>query len=152
MGPRGASGATPDPLHPHAQILNVDDSDAKRYLKSRILSKSGYAVAEATSVAEARAYLLEHTPDLVLLDVKLPDGDGRDLCAWIKGAAATSQTVVLLTSALLIDSRDRVASLDAGADGYLLEPMEAEELVANVRALLRLRQAEGERQAAMLAL
>ena len=139
-------------MQPRARILNVDDNDSKRYLKSRILSRSGYEVEEATSIARARDALLQSPPDLVLLDVKLPDGDGRDLCQWIKSHTSLSQTVVLLTSALFLDSRDRVASLDAGADGYLLEPIEPEELVANVRALLRLRQAEGERQAAMLAL
>ena len=139
-------------MQPHAQILNVDDNDAKRYLKSKVLAQAGYAVAEATSMAAARDYLLREQVDLVLLDVKLPDGDGRDLCAWIKSATAATQTVVLLTSALFTDSRDRVAALDAGADGYLLEPVEPEELVANIRALLRLRQAEDERQAAMLAL
>ena len=139
-------------MQPQAHILNVDDNDAKRYLKTKVLARAGYAVAEATDMASARDRLLAQPVDLVLLDVKLPDGDGRDLCAWIKSSDATSQTVVLLTSALFTDSRDRVAALDAGADGYLLEPVEPEELVANVRALLRLRQAEDERQAAMLAL
>ena len=136
----------------HAQILVVDDNDSKRYVKSRTLMRADYTVVEATTIAQARDRLLADPPDLVLLDVRLPDGDGRDLCAWIKSTPALAQIAVLQTSAVMIESRDRIASLDAGADGYLLEPIEPEELVAHVRALLRLRQAEGERQAAIQAL
>jgi signal transduction histidine kinase len=84
--------------------------------------------------------------------VRLPDGNGRELCARIKADPAMARILVLQTSASHIDSKHRVASLDAGADGYLVEPMESEELIANVRALLRLRQAENERQAALDAL
>jgi signal transduction histidine kinase len=86
------------------------------------------------------------------MDVRLPDGNGRELCARIKADPAMARILVLQTSASHVDSKHRVASLDAGADGYLVEPMEAEELLANVRALLRLRQAENERQAAIDAL
>ena len=120
-------------------ILNVDDNDANRYVKSRILRRAGYEVFEAANVAGALEALAEHPPDLVLLDVRLPDGNGRDLCARIKSEPAMSQVLVLQTSASHIESRHRVASLDAGADGYLVEPIEPEELIANVRALLRLR-------------
>ena len=139
-------------MTPHAQILIVDDNDSKRYVKSRTLTRADYAVGEASTIAQARDRLLADPPDLVLLDVKLPDGDGRDLCAWIKSTPALAQIAVLQTSAVHIDTADRIASLDAGADGYLLEPIETEELVAHVRALLRLRQAESERQAAITAL
>ena len=133
-------------------ILNVDDNDANRYVKSRILRRAGYEVFEAANVAGALKALAEHPPDLVLLDVRLPDGNGRDLCARIKSEPSMAQVLVLQTSASHIESRHRVASLDAGADGYLVEPIEPEELIANVRALLRLRQAEFERQAALEAL
>ena len=135
-----------------ARILIVDDNAPKRYVKSRILTRAGFQTEDASTIAAAREAILQWRPDLVLLDIRLPDGDGRDLCRWIKSDPPTQQIVVLQTSALLVDSRDRVASLEAGADGYLIEPMEPEELVAHVRALLRLRQAESERQSAMLAL
>jgi CheY-like chemotaxis protein len=133
-------------------ILNVDDTDAARYVKTRILTRAGYEVIEAATAAQAMKALDESRPDLVLLDVRLPDGNGREMCARIKADPAKAQILVLQTSASHIDSRHRVASLDAGADGYLVEPMEPEELLANVRALLRLRQAESERQAALDAL
>ena len=133
-------------------ILNVDDNDANRYVKTRVLAAAGFEVVEAASGAEARRLLDERAPDLVLLDVRLPDANGRTLCGEIKSRKATAQTVVLQTSASHVDSAHRVASLDAGADGYLVEPIEPEELVAHVRALLRMRRAERERQAALEAL
>jgi signal transduction histidine kinase len=133
-------------------VLNVDDTDASRYVKTRILRHAGFDVVEATTGMQALEMLHTHAPALVLLDVKLPDVSGREVCARIKADPATANVVVLQTSASFIDSSARVASLDAGADGYLVEPMEAEELVANVRALLRMRQAEDERQAALNAL
>jgi two-component system, sensor histidine kinase len=139
-------------MPPRATLLNVDDSEPKRYLKTRILEHAGFGVIEAASVADAKALLHERRFDLVLLDVRLPDGNGRDLCAWIKSSPESAQTVVLQTSACAIDPMDRVAALDAGADGYLVEPMEPEELVAHVTALLRMRQAETDRQAALVAL
>jgi signal transduction histidine kinase len=133
-------------------LLNVDDDDAARYVKSRILKLAGFEVLEAASGAAAMRLIHERPPDLVLLDVKLPDVNGRDLAAQIKSEPSTSQIVVLQTSASHIDMRHRVMSLDAGADGYLIAPMEPEELVANVRALLRMRRAEHERQKALDAL
>jgi signal transduction histidine kinase len=133
-------------------LLNVDDDDAGRYVKSRILRLAGFEVVEAATGAAAVELIKARAPDLVLLDVRLPDVDGRDLCRQIKGEASTAQIVVLQTSASHIDTKHRVASLDAGADGYLSTPVEPEELVAHVRALLRMRKAEHERQKALDAL
>ena len=133
-------------------ILNVDDNEASRYVKGRILKLAGFEVIEAASGAAALQLIQERSPALVLLDVKLPDISGRDICERIKANPETASIVVLQTSASHVESRHRVASLDAGADGYLVEPIEPEELVANVRALLRMRKAERERQAALEAL
>ncbi len=133
-------------------ILNVDDNDAARYVKTRILTRAGFEVVEAASGEATLRMLAERKPALVLLDVRLPDMNGRDVCAHIKADAGLAGVVVLQTSATHIDSAHRVASLDAGADGYLVEPIEPEELVANVRALLRMRRAEDEREAALEAL
>jgi two-component system, sensor histidine kinase len=138
---------TPKPL-----ILNVDDNDAGRYVKSRILKLAGFDVIEAATGVVATRLVAERSPDLVLLDVKLPDANGRELCARIKSDPATARTVVIQTSASHIDTANRVASLDAGADGYLTTPIEPEELVAHVRALLRMRKAERERETALDAL
>ena len=133
-------------------ILNVDDTESNRYVKTRILRRAGFEVIEAVTGAEALELVAQRHPDLVLLDVKLPDANGREICARIRADPVTASTAILQTSALHVDMRDRVASLDAGADGYLVEPMEPEELVANVRALLRLRHAEQERTRALEAL
>ena len=135
-----------------ALILNVEDNEPKRYLKSVALRGAGYEVLEASRIVDARVMILERLPDLVLLDLKLPDGSGHELCAWIKGTPETAQIAVLQTSVMLVDSQERMASLNAGADGYLIDPIQPEELIAHVRALLRLRLAERERQAALAAL
>ena len=130
-------------------LLNVDDDDTMRYVKSRILRTAGFEVIEASDGATAMRLLHERAPDLVLMDVKLPDANGRELAKQIKADPELAKVVVLQTSASHVDSHHRVASLDAGADGYLVEPMEPEELVANVRALLRMRQAEHELKEAL---
>jgi PAS domain S-box-containing protein len=123
-------------------ILNVDDNDGARYAKTRILIRAGFAAMEAATGAEALAKVREHAPDLVLLDVKLPDISGLEVCRLIKTSAETATTLVLQTSAAAVHSMDKVRALDGGADNYLTEPIEPAELIANVRALLRLRQAE----------
>ena len=135
-----------------ALVLIVDDNPAGRYAKSRILRHAGFEVIEAGTGAAARSLLHDRNPELVLLDVKLPDANGRVLAAEFKANHASAQVMVLQTSASHVDTANRVASLEAGADGYLVEPIEPEELVAHVRALLRMRRAERDRQAALEAL
>ena len=135
-----------------ALVLNVEDNDAARYVKTRVLTGAGFKVVEASTGEVALEKLRTLAPPLVLLDVNLPDINGRELCVRIKGDPMFARTVVLLTSASHTDTKHRVAALDAGADGYLVQPMDPEELVAHVRALLRMRRAEDEREAAMRAL
>lgn len=124
-------------------ILNVDDNDGARYAKSRILSRAGFVVIEAASGTEAMERARDSLPDLILLDVKLPDINGLEVCRQIKAAPETSGILVLQTSAAAVQSIDRVRGLDGGADSYLIEPIEPAELIAHVRALLRVRRAEG---------
>jgi signal transduction histidine kinase len=132
--------ATPlDPV-----ILNVDDTDAARYAKTRILQRAGFRVLEAGSGTEALRIVQETSPDLVLLDTKLPDINGFEVCRQLKQDPHTSMVLVLQTSASYLSSPDKVRALDSGADNYLFEPIEPEELVANVRALLRLGRVERE--------
>ncbi len=133
-------------------ILNVDDNDAARYVKTRVLRMAGFEVLEAADGAAGIALLHRNHPELVLLDVRLPDVDGRELARRIKADPSLASIVVLQTSASHVESKHRVAALEAGADGYLVEPIEPEELLANVRALLRMRRAERERQTALEAL
>jgi signal transduction histidine kinase len=99
-------------------------------------------VHEAGTGAEALRLVREVRPELVLIDVKLPDMNGMDISRAIRADPELAMTLVLQTSATFVDGSSRIRALDSGADGYLVEPMEPGELVANVRALLRLRRAE----------
>lgn len=126
---------------PHL-LLNVNDDAATRYLTTRVLERAGFRVREAASGAEALAAVSPDT-DLVILDVRLPDVSGFEVCRRIKADPRTRHVLVLHLSALHVDARDRVHALaEAGADGYLFAPVEHEELVAQVHALLRLARAE----------
>lgn len=130
------------PGQPSPLILNVDDNEGARYAKTRVLKHAGFSVIEAATGYGALDQIREHAPALVLLDVKLPDISGIEVCEKIKGDPATVSTLVLQTSAAAVQTLDKVRALDGGADSYLTEPIEPAELIANVRALLRLRQAE----------
>jgi signal transduction histidine kinase len=125
-----------------ATVLVVDDDEAGRYAKVRLIRAAGYATVEAGSGAEALRLFEQEAPDLVLLDVKLPDIDGIEVCRRMKAAHET--VAVLQTSAAFTGGVDRAAGLDSGADAYLTEPIETNELLATLRALLRLRSAEQE--------
>ena len=127
---------------PTAHILVVDDDDAGRYLKAHILRKHGYEVSEGSSGFAALELCSGDTPDLVLLDMRLPDIDGIEVCRRIK--QVQPGIVVLQTSAAITTSRDRAQALDGGADGFLVEPIEPEELISTAKALLRMRGAEQE--------
>jgi signal transduction histidine kinase len=123
-----------------ARILVVDDHEAGRYAKSRVLRTAGYDVIEVGTGHAALEQVTARPPDLVVLDVRLPDIDGFTVCRRIK--ATLPQVTVLETSSARVDASDRAAALDLGADSYLVEPIEPDELVAVVRALLRMRAAE----------
>ncbi|MGG5822692.1 response regulator [Falsiroseomonas sp. HW251] len=123
-------------------ILNVDDTEAIRYAKTRTLRRAGFTVIEAGTGAEALMRVAEGLPALALLDVKLPDISGLEVCKAIK--RDFPGTLVLQTSASFVETSDRIRGLESGADSYLTEPVEPSELVAAVRALLRLRRAEDE--------
>lgn len=127
-----------------ACILNVDDDDANRYAKSRILKRAGYQIVEAASGMDALRLVKESKPELVLLDVKLPDINGLDVCRRIKEDPLTSHIMVLQISASHVTTPDRVLGLECGADTYLTEPVESTELLATVQALLRLYKREEE--------
>ena len=128
----------------HATILNVDDHEASRYSKTRILRSAGYHVLDAASGNQALVLMRSHRPDLVLLDVKLPDIDGYEVCRRIRASPEVGTTPVLQTSASFVDLNARVRALEGGADSYLTAPFEPEVLIASVRALLRMRRAEHE--------
>ncbi|MET0980774.1 MAG: response regulator, partial [Telluria sp.] len=123
-------------------ILNVDDNDGARYAKTRILRSAGFHVLEAANGTDALAMVRDEEPALVLLDVKLPDINGIEVCRRIKADPDTSGVLVLQTSAALTNRADKIRGLEGGADNYLAAPIEADELIANVNALLRMRQTQ----------
>jgi PAS domain S-box-containing protein len=125
-------------------ILNVDDNDGARYVKTRILQSAGFSVIEAANGTDALDLARKHVPALVLLDVKLPDISGIEVCRRIKNDVSTCTVLVLQTSAALIGRDDKIRGLDGGADNYLAAPIEADELIANVNALLRLQRTQAD--------
>jgi two-component system NtrC family sensor kinase len=106
-----------------------------------VLRGGGYNVIEAGTAEEALQYVKDR-PDLVLLDVGLPGMSGYEVCHRIKADPSTRTIPVLQMSASYVSSRHRVQGLEGGADGYLTPPLDGPELLANVKAMLRLRAAE----------
>jgi DNA-binding response OmpR family regulator len=134
LPPRGPVAVT--------SILVVDDYNSGLYTKSRVLAQAGFAVMKASTGRQALEAIWEHHPALVVLDVKLPDIDGKDVCRRIKEDPATAGTMVLQVSAYYTSTEDQVEGLDSGADAYIPGDIAPALLVAAVRALLRTRQAE----------
>ena len=126
------------------RILLVDDNDAARFIKSQILRRTGYAVTEARTGRDALAAAATNRPDLVVLDVNLPDMSGLEVCRVLKQDFGSPTIQVLQVSQTAVSDADQVRGLDQGADMYLIEPLSPPVLLACVRALLRVRQAEDE--------
>jgi CheY-like chemotaxis protein len=133
-----------------ARILLVDDDEAKRYLMSTWLRRAGHIVTEVGTGREALDRL--DAAELVLLDVNLPDMIGYEVCKLIKGDPATAAIPVVQISATAVQVSDRALGLTQGADAYLTDPNEPEELLAVVMAALRYARARqrAERTAALL--
>ena len=115
------------------RILLIEDEESISEPLVRSLERDGFEVDSAATAAEGLAMFHERAPELVLLDVMLPDGDGRDLLREIRSA---SRTPVLMLTARG-DELDRVLGLELGADDYVTKPFSAAELAARVRAVLR---------------
>jgi PAS domain S-box-containing protein len=123
-------------------VLNVDDSEAGRYATSRALTQAGFRVVEASTGEQAVAVARAQDPDLIVLDVHLPDMSGLEVCSRLRADPATAGVPVLHLTATYASSDKWAAALDHGADAYLTEPVDPVVLVATVRALLRTRAAE----------
>ncbi len=127
--------------HDHAPlVLVVDDDEAQRHVLSRMLRNEGYAVAAAADGESGLVAIVEHRPDLVVLDLSLPGVDGFDVCRRLRADPHTATLpVIVLTGHTSID--DTVAALDAGADDFLAKPFQQAELFARMRSAFRLRRA-----------
>jgi CheY-like chemotaxis protein len=126
-----------------ARILIADDREENRYILSRVLSSAGFDCVQAKTGYGAIEVSLT-IPDVIVLDVNLPDISGHEVCRRIKQDLRTASIPILQISACFVSPDDRVRALEAGADGYLLHPIDQMILVATVRALLRLRRAEAQ--------
>ena len=122
-----------------AHMLLVDDDRHITEILRRALAYEGYTVDVAHRGDEALQKAIERPPDLVVLDLMLPSMDGLEVCRRLR-ASGNQVPILMLTAKDSIP--DRVAGLDLGADDYLVKPMELEELLARVRALLRRRNPE----------
>jgi two-component system KDP operon response regulator KdpE len=115
------------------QILVVEDDDGIRSVLRVLLEAENYRVVEATTARRADVEARSHKPDLLLVDLGLPDGDGIDV---IKRVRAWSPVPVVVLSARTREA-EKIAALDVGADDYVTKPFSAPELLARVRAALR---------------
>lgn len=117
-----------------AQVLLVDDDDGVRRAVERALVLHGFDVQSAGGGAEALRMLAARAPDVVVLDVSMPEVDGLEVCRRLRSAGDPTP-VLMLTARVTVG--ERVAGLDAGADDYLVKPFALDELLARLRALLR---------------
>ncbi|HEX4459685.1 MAG TPA: ATP-binding protein [Polyangia bacterium] len=125
-----------------ARILNVNDDEPSRDIVTRVLAHAGFDVVEAATGRDALRALTT-SPDLVILDVQLPDLDGYEVARRIRANPSTRQLPVLHLSAA-VEPEARVSGLNAGADGYLAQPVEPDVLIATVRSILQARRVERE--------
>jgi putative two-component system response regulator len=123
---------------PVGTILVVDDLEASAQLLHRHLAKDGHRVLFARDGAEALESIRLNHPDLVLMDVMMPTLDGFETCRKLKADPATRLIPVVLVTSLQ-QSSDRVRGLEVGADDFLSKPVNAAELIARVRSLLRIK-------------
>ncbi len=119
---------------PVATLLAIDDDpDIRKVLKAN-LELHGFALLTADSLAAARVLLADQRPDLVLLDLMLPDGDGLEFCCTLK-SRYPNLPVIMLSAKDKVS--DKVIGFELGADDYMVKPFETSELLARIRARLR---------------
>jgi class 3 adenylate cyclase len=122
-----------------AQILVVDDTPRNVKLLADLLTVKGYSVVTAASGREALASVDREGPDLVLLDVVMPEMSGYEVCRAIRAQPATAMLPVIMVTAL-DPGEERVKGIEAGADDFLTKPINQPELLARVRSLLRIKE------------
>lgn len=111
-------------MKPETRLLIVDDNTATRYALRRRLERQGFVVSEAGTGTEGLALLEERLPDALILDVNLPDMSGFDIVRQLRAAPRTALLPVVHVSAASIQTGDIVTGLEAGADAYLVHPVD----------------------------
>jgi two-component system OmpR family response regulator len=130
-------------------VLIVEDDDELREVLGRGLREEGFGVEAAATGARALALVERTSPDAVVIDIGLPDADGRDLCQALRARGIATPVLFLTARDALVD---RIAGFDAGGDDYLAKPFAFVELVARLQALLRRRGGDSALEAAGLRL
>ena len=125
-----------------ARLLVVDDNPVVLLALSEFMRAAGFEVAAGETGEEGLRLARENAPDLILLDVVLPDVNGVELCRRIKADPELKFLFVVLLSTSETSADSKISGLDAGADGYIARPIENRELLARVQALLRIQRAE----------
>lgn len=118
------------------RVLLVDDSEQNRYVLGRLLRHAGFEVQECATGTQALNLSLEQ-PDLIILDVKLPDVSGYQVCRQIKSNPATSRIPVVQMSAVFTGDESKSTGVESGADAYLSPPVDLNGLVTTVKTLIR---------------
>lgn len=126
---------TTDAGETNIHILAVEDVPANLALLHAILEPAGFDLTDTATLRDARAAVKARVPTLVLLDVRLPDGNGLDLARDMKADPATHAVPILAVSASVLPS-ERADALQAGCDAFLAKPLRPAELLAMVRCLL----------------
>lgn len=123
-------------------LLIVDDNAATRYAMRRVLERHGYRVLEAGTGGEGLAHIAQSPVGVVILDVNLPDMSGFDVARQLRADPQTAVLPIVHVSAASVETRDIISGLDAGADSYLIHPIDPDVLLATLRTLLRVRDTE----------
>ena len=119
------------------QLLMIEDDTRLATMVGEYLRQSGYGFTHAADGAKGLEALQSCKPDLVILDLMLPDMDGLEVCRRIKGSGADNARTAVLMLTAKGDPMDRIVGLEIGADDYLPKPFEPRELLARIRAVLR---------------
>ncbi|HTI41344.1 MAG TPA: response regulator [Vicinamibacterales bacterium] len=117
-------------------VLIVDDYPGARYLRSRILSDAGYEVLEASTGEDALQIVRQVIPDLILLDVNLPDISGLEVCQRLKQDPLTANIPIIQITGAWLSEAHRQQGLASGASAYLVEPVDDVTLLRNVVMLI----------------
>jgi len=133
-------------MNEHTDILVVDDMPQNVRMLSEMLTRKGYAVRTASSGAEALVEAEVHRPNIILMDINMPDMDGYETCKRLKENPELSNTPVLFLSALN-DAEDKVKAFNAGGVDYVTKPFEFKEVIARVNTHLDLHKLQKEMKA-----
>ncbi len=118
------------------KIFILDDEEPIILLLKTILNVYGYDGCESSSPQEALSRVLQEKPDLVILDIAMPEMDGYQVCRQLKANPETQKIPVVMITALALE-QDRKMAMDAGADGFILKPFDPRDVVAEIQRLTR---------------